>query len=98
MTIDTNEPDAMNDLAGRIEGLSWAVLQLTAALEVKQVIDGPHLSKMWRQSLSGGRHAGETTLMRKHAQDYLAKLADLLDQARASRKLAADYAQSRADL
>ncbi|TAG43997.1 MAG: hypothetical protein EAZ30_17675 [Betaproteobacteria bacterium] len=83
MTIETIHADEMNDLAGRIEGLSWAVLHITAALEIKELIDGPHLSKMWRQALSKGN---EQSLMRQSARDYLAKLADLLDEAREYRQ------------
>ena len=73
-----------NDLAGRIEGLSWAVLNLTAALEKKEIIDGPHLSTMWRQALNRGNEQSD---MRQAAREYLATLAQLLGDARQSRQL-----------
>ena len=73
----------INELAGRIEGLSWAVLRLTAALEVKGLIDGPQLSKAWRGSLAS---RSEDTQMRRDAREYLEKLAALLDDARSHRQ------------
>jgi hypothetical protein len=39
------------ELAGRIEGLSRAVLHVTAALEMRGFINGPQLSEAWRSAL-----------------------------------------------
>ena len=72
-----------DELAGRIEGLSWAVLQLTAALEMQSLIDGPRLSERWRGSLSP---RNVDTPMRQEARTYLQTLATLLDEARSSRQ------------
>ncbi len=86
MNTEPLNADNFNDLAGRIEGLSWAVLHLTAALEMKDLIDGPRLSKSWRGALNGG---DERSHMRQAGRDYLAKLALLLDDARTARQSAA---------
>jgi len=39
------------ELAGRLEGVSRAVLHIAAALEIKGLIDGPQLSEAWRSAL-----------------------------------------------
>jgi hypothetical protein len=70
-------------LAGRIEALSRAVLQLTAALEVRGLIDGPHLSAMWQGAV---KPRSSDTVTRQVAHSYLQELTALLDDARAHRQ------------
>ena len=40
-----------NELSGRLEGVSRAVLHIAAALEIQGLIDGPQLSQSWRSAL-----------------------------------------------
>ncbi|AFU47325.1 hypothetical protein C380_18155 [Acidovorax sp. KKS102] len=66
------------ELAGRLEGVSRAVLHIAAALEIKGLIDGPQLSQAWRSALPlpGFEVAGRT----------LQELALALDGARNRRQ------------
>lgn len=66
------------ELAGRLEGVSRAVLHIAAALEIKGLIDGPQLSQAWRAALPlpGFEVAGHT----------LQELALALDSARSQRQ------------
>lgn len=66
------------ELAGRLEGVSRAVLHIAAALEIKGLIDGPQLSQAWRSALPlpGFEVAGRT----------LQELAVALDGARSQRQ------------
>ncbi|WP_291517514.1 hypothetical protein [Acidovorax sp.] len=73
--MDTADFD---ELAGRLEGVSRAVLHIAAALEIKGIIDGPQLSQAWRSALPlpGFDVAGRT----------LQELALALDDARSQRQ------------
>lgn len=67
-----------DELAGRIEGLSRAVLHIAAALEMRGVIDGPQLSQAWRSALPlPGFEVASRTLQ---------ELAQALDGARSQRQ------------
>jgi len=84
LPIDTQE-EAMRDLefdelAGRIDAVAKAMLQVTARLEMNGVIDGPQISQAWRQAGQPGRTPGHTASHR-----ILQELADVLDDARRSR-------------
>ena len=70
------------ELSGRIDALSHALLHVAAELEVMQLIDGPRLTKAWR-----GRRMGNqgTDLRRASAHKVLSQLADLLEQSRSHR-------------
>ena len=70
------------ELSGRIDALSHALLHVTAELEVMQLIDGPRVSRLWR----GRRMCNQGTDLRKQAaKAVLVQLADLLDSAREHR-------------
>lgn len=73
----------LDEMAGRIDGLARALLQLTAALEMAQVIDGPRLSQAWRGAVSD---LAEPKLLA--SRQVLLEMADRLDEARASRQSA----------
>ena len=75
--------EQLNNLAGRIDGISWAVLHLTAELEQVGIIDGPRLSAKWRGAVQP--HSSDTE-MRRASGEYLHKLAHLLDEARSQRQ------------
>ena len=90
-TLDPNATNAMEEamhtaefeeLAGRIDALSHAVLHVAAELELMQVIDGPRLTRSWRarRMCSQG-----TDLRRECAHKVLSQLADLLEQSRLHR-------------
>ena len=67
-----------DELAGRIEGMSRAVLHIAAALEIAGLIDGPRLSQGWRSGLPGpGLEVANRTLQ---------ELARALDGARSQRQ------------
>ncbi|BEU96592.1 hypothetical protein ACDW_22970 [Acidovorax sp. DW039] len=70
---------AIEKLAGRIEGMSRAVLHIAAALEDKGLIDGVALSAAWRSAVPPVQRlfvAGQT----------LEQLAWALDDARMHRQ------------
>jgi len=69
-----------DELAGRIDAVGKALLQVTARLEMAGVIDGPQISQAWRQAVQPGRTPAHTTSHR-----ILQELADVLDDARRSR-------------
>lgn len=71
-----------NELAGRIEGVSRLVLNLTAALEDIGIIDGPRLSATLREC--GLKQAGVGHL--QVAERTLGELAQALDDARSWRR------------
>lgn len=73
-----DNPD-FDELAGRVEAISRAVLQLAAALEQSSIIDGSQLSQRWRDSIPQDK-AG--TALRMTARRTLQELADALDDAR----------------
>ncbi|MCO5356554.1 hypothetical protein [Acidovorax kalamii] len=74
-TMDTADFD---ELAGRVEGVSRAVLHIAAALEIAGLIDGPQLAQAWRSALPlpGFEVACRT----------LQELANALDGARSQRQ------------
>lgn len=69
-----------DELAGRIDAVAKAMLQVTARLEMNGIIDGPQTSQAWRQAVRPGRTTAHTTSHR-----ILQELADALDDARRSR-------------
>ncbi len=70
------------ELSGRIDALSHALLHVTAELEVMQLIDGPRVSRLWR----GRRMCNQGTDLRKQsAHKVLNQLAYLLEQSRSHR-------------
>lgn len=70
------------ELAGRIDALSHALLHVAAELELVQVIDGPRLSRAW----CGRRMDSQGSDLRKQAAlQVLGQLSGLLDEARANR-------------
>jgi hypothetical protein len=77
--MNTREFD---ELAGRIDAVARGMLHLTAALEMKGVIDGPRLSDMWRNA---ARSARQTPALLA-SQRLLQELAGLLDEARRARQ------------
>lgn len=67
-----------DELAGRLEGVSRAVLHIAAALEIRGFIDGPLLSQAWRSALPlPGFEVASRTLL---------ELALALDGARSQRQ------------
>lgn len=70
-----------DELAGRIDAVAQAVLRLTARLEMAGIIDGPQISQAWRQAVQPGRTPVHTASHR-----ILQELADVLDEARHSRR------------
>ena len=82
-----------NELAGRIEGLSRLVLNVTAMLEEAHIIDGPQLCDVLRSSSSTtlldsvGPHVAAT-------RRTLAQFAEQLDYARNSRQSRGDRGES----
>lgn len=70
------------ELAGRIDALSHAVLVVAAELELTKLIDGPRLTEAWRSTRMG---TACTDLRRETALGVLGQLADLLDSARSNR-------------
>lgn len=79
--MDDNQFD---ELAGRIEGISQALLRLAAALEMQAIIDGPALSLAWQASVPD-RTAN--TPLRSTARTTLLQMARALDDARSHRQL-----------
>ncbi|CAN7556726.1 hypothetical protein LJR074_004011 [Acidovorax sp. LjRoot74] len=77
-TEETMESTDFDELAGRVEGVSRAVLHIAAALEIAGLIDGPQLAQAWRSALPlpGFEVAGRT----------LQELAHALDGARSQRQ------------
>jgi hypothetical protein len=81
MELDMHTAE-FEELAGRIDALSHAVLVVAAELELMELIDGPRLTQAWRSTRMG---TGSTDLRRETAHGVLGQLADLLDGARANR-------------
>ena len=79
--------DRSNDLAGRIEGIAQALLRLTALLEMQGLIEGPHISSLWKEAVS---ERSANTVLRKSARKTLLHLASELDLARKSRQERSD--------
>lgn len=77
------EQRSLDELAGRIDGVARALLQLTAALEMAEVIDGTRVSQGWRGT---ARTQAEPAL--QASRQVLLEMADLLDEARAARRSA----------
>lgn len=77
--MNTTEHD---ELAGRIEGLAQALLRLSAMLETRGLIDGPRLSRCWRQAVC-------SQSPRRAALRTLQQLAGALDESRAVRTASA---------
>lgn len=72
-----------NELAGRIEGLALAFLQLAAETEMQGAVDGPFLCHLMRSRADGlpaDRNYRDSTVRVLH------QLADELDQARRLRQ------------
>ena len=70
------------ELAGRVDAVSHALLHVAAELELMQLIDGPRLTKAWRGLRMGNQGSD---LRRQSAHLVLEQLADLLDGARSNR-------------
>lgn len=81
--MDNNPSNAK--LASQIEALSRAVLQLTAALETRQIIDGPRLSQAWRGAVPD-RMAADSRVLHG-ARLHLQGMATALDDARQGRQI-----------
>ena len=83
------------EMAGRVDALSHALLHVAAELELMQLIEGPRLTKAWRGLRMGNQGSD---LRRQSAHLVLGQLADLLDEARAYRahQSMAAHAESRA--
>ena len=90
-TLDSTAIDAMEEtlntaefeeLSGSIDALSHALLHVAAELEVMQLIDGPRLTKAWRERRMCSQG---TDLRRASAHTVLSQLADLLEQSRSHR-------------
>lgn len=73
------------ELAGQIEALSRAVLQLSAQLEMRQLIDGPRLSQAWRGAVPD-RMAADSRVLHA-ARRQLQSMAAALDDARQGRQI-----------
>ena len=71
-----------DELAGRIDGIGQALLRLTAALEMQDIIDGPKMCEAWRRVTV---LRPERTAVYRSAHKTLLQLAQLLDDARSSR-------------
>ena len=82
--MDNQEFD---ELAGRIEGVAQAVLQLAAMLEMQGVIDGPLLSNRLRDAIP---HRNADTELRQAARRTLQDLVLALDDARSARQARGD--------
>lgn len=72
-------------LAGQIEALSRAVLQMAAQLEMQQLIDGPRLSQAWRGAVPD-RMAADSRVLHA-ARHHLQGMAAELDDARQGRHI-----------
>ena len=72
-----------DELAGRIEGISQAVLHLAALVEMHAVIDGPRYSAMLMACVP--EHTAHTAL-RRTARKTLQSMALALDDARNARQ------------
>lgn len=83
--MDALERD--KDLAGRVEGVAQALLQLVATLEMAGVIDGSLVSARWRAAVS--EQSAKSTL-RQSARKALLNLAQELDAARTVRQARCD--------
>ena len=66
------------ELAGRIEGVARAVLMLAQMMERETCMDGPTLSRQWRESVAHQVDAGSSNIARK----TLHEMAQDLDDAR----------------
>lgn len=78
-----NNDDQFNELAGRIEGLALAFLQLAAEAEMQGAVDGPFLCHLLRNRadvLPADRSFRDSTVR------VLYHLADELDHARRLRQ------------
>jgi hypothetical protein len=73
--MDTRD---FEELAGRIEGVARAVLMLAQMMERETCMDGPTLSRQWRESVSPQANAGSSDTARK----TLHQMARDLDDAR----------------
>lgn len=85
--MDINQFD---ELAGRIDGLARAVVLLAEMMERETDMDGPTLSRQWREAVpprSGGTPAHRT------ARTMLQELAQSLDDARSYAQKAAHQAK-----
>lgn len=80
--MDTKDFD---ELAGRIDGIGHAVLRLAAALEIRQLIDGPRVSALWRQA---AHLRPDDEAVHRKAHMTLLQMAQMLDDARSSRQSA----------
>lgn len=70
------------EMAGRVDALSHALLHVAAELEVMRLIDGPRLTRAWRSKRMCNQG---TDLRRQAAHQVLGQLADLLEQSRQHR-------------
>lgn len=74
---------ALDELAGRIDGVAHALLRLTAELEMQELIDAPRVSQAWR----GARPAHlAIDQMLQASRHVLHQMADQLDGARSARR------------
>lgn len=78
------EPDN-TELAGQIEALSRALLELSAALEMALLIEGPRLSQAWREAVPE-RMAADSRVLHA-ARRHLQGMAAALDDARQGREI-----------
>lgn len=74
-----------DELAGRIEGISRALLHVVAMLEDARIIDGSLLSREWHRTKL---HLHQGTLLSAAADRTLQELAQALDHARIHRQTA----------
>ncbi len=80
---NTMDDKDFDELAGRLEAISRAVLHVAAALEQSNLIDGSQLAQSWRESIPEGKADTELKLA---ARKSLQELAGALDDARRFRQ------------
>lgn len=76
------EEAEFNELAGRIEGVARAVLLLAQTMERETCMDGPTLTRRWREAVAPQADAGSLGTARK----TLHELAQALDEMRSQRQ------------
>lgn len=69
-------------LTGRIDGIGQALLRVVAELEMRELIDGPHIAAQWRAARQ--EHLAQDVQLQE-SRKVLHQLADLVDDARQAR-------------
>lgn len=81
--MNANELNAMNELAGRVEGLGRALMLLVASLEDDGLLNGPAFTDNMRQAFI---LKPDASLLLWSAKNTIERAADALDEARGWRK------------